>query len=92
VSFGQALPIAIDVNKCMYVCVSEEERRKGDLPTWKSRETAAGVGGMRRGRRLMQLLEESFAPSMEQWVLWCDYVEEQRRAWTGFAGLWGGWR
>jgi hypothetical protein len=42
------------------VCVSEKERRKGDLPTWKSRETAAGVGGMRRGRRLMQLLEESF--------------------------------
>jgi hypothetical protein len=44
---------------------------------------------MRRGRRLMQLLEESFAPSMEQWVLWCDYVEEQRRAWTGFAGCGG---
>jgi hypothetical protein len=45
---------------CVCVSVSEKERRKGDLPTWKSRETAAGVGGMRRGRRLMQLLEESF--------------------------------
>jgi hypothetical protein len=69
------------------VCVREgQETRFSDV------EEQRNGSGMRRGRRLMQLLEESFALSMEQWVLSCDYVEEQRRALMGFAGLWGGWR